>query len=76
MDGVAIARRARERRYPEFVGVQAARLVVLVVEVGFSKETNGFLTRARSETPLLQMLGGRTSRHRGDPLGCRVCGSS
>ena len=64
MDGVALlaARRVKERRYPEFVGVQArARLVVLVVEVGgrFSKETNGFLTglakaRARSETPLMQ----------------------
>ena len=37
MDGVAIlaARRAKERRCPEFVGVQApARLVVLVVEIG------------------------------------------
>ena len=64
MDGVALltARRVKERRYPEFVGVQArARLVVLAVEVGgrFSKETNGFLTglakaRARSETPLMQ----------------------
>ena len=56
------ARRVKERRYPEFVGVQArARLVVLAVEVGgrFSKETNGFLTglakaQARSETPLMQ----------------------
>ena len=64
MDGVALltARRVKERRYPEFVGVQArARLVVLAVEVGgrFSEETNGFLTglakaRARSETPLMQ----------------------
>ena len=63
-DGVALmaARRAKERRYPEFVGVQArARLVVLAVEVGcrFSKETNGFLTglaksRARSEIPLMR----------------------
>ena len=47
--GVALlaARRAKERRCLEFVGVQArARLVVLVVEVGnkFSKETNEFLT--------------------------------
>ena len=65
MDGVAIlaARRAEERRCPEFVGVQArARLVVLAVEVGggwFLTETCGFLTglakaRARSETPFMQ----------------------
>ena len=64
MHGVAIleARSAKERRYFEFVGVQArARLVVLAVEVDrrFSTETNRFLTglanaRARRETPLMQ----------------------
>ena len=76
MDGVAIlaARRAKERRYPEFVGVQArARLVVLAVEVGgrFSKETNGFLkglakARARSVTP----RGVLSSHGECDSLGC------
>ena len=63
-DGVAltVARKTKERRYPEFVGVRArARLVVLAVEVGgrFSPETSGFLTslakaRARTETALMR----------------------
>ena len=69
------ARRAKERRCPEFVGVLArARLVVFAVEVGgrFSKETNGFLTglaKARGAKP--HSSRGVLSRHgECDGLGC------
>ena len=58
-DGVAFfaARKAKERIYPEFVGVQARARLVPAVQVGrmFSKETDGFFTglaKARAQSKI------------------------